>query len=146
MIFTRFTGVLRKRGIAVFTVPAVYTSLIGFFKYAETYGLNTYQTVFVIARRALGFKGKVPKGLLQKLLRLPLAEGWTHWKLWGKLYGMFKATRKKIFYRSFNIKGYPLPSGWEPFSLNRVKIFPLSPPFFPAGIGPGSRQHHAVGY
>ncbi|MBT9283086.1 MAG: hypothetical protein KM312_10690 [Hydrogenibacillus schlegelii] len=111
LLFTRLIVALRKRGIAVFTVPAAYTSLIGFFKYAETYGLNAHQAAaFVIARRALGFKEKVPKALIQKLLGRPPGEGWTHWKLWGKLYGMFKATRKKIA-RSFNIKGFT-PSVW----------------------------------
>ncbi|OAR05454.1 hypothetical protein SA87_11215 [Hydrogenibacillus schlegelii] len=111
LLFTRLIVALRKHGIAVFTVPAAYTSLIGFFKYAETYGLNAHQAAaLVIARRALGFKEKVPKGLLQKLLGRSPGEGWTHGKLWGKLYGMFKATRKKIA-RSFNIKGFT-PSVW----------------------------------
>ncbi|MEX1406967.1 hypothetical protein, partial [Hydrogenibacillus schlegelii] len=55
LLFTRLIVALRKRGIAVFTVPAAYTSLIGFFKYAETYGLNAHQAAaLVIARRALG--------------------------------------------------------------------------------------------
>jgi len=111
LLFTRLTVALRKRGIAVFTVPTAYTSLIGFFKYAETYGLNAHQAAaLVIARRALGFKEKVPKGLLQMLLGRSPVEGWTHGKLWRKLFGMFKATRKKIA-RSFNIKGFT-PSVW----------------------------------
>ncbi|CAM3622933.1 hypothetical protein AB1399_00595 [Hydrogenibacillus schlegelii] len=120
LLFTRLTVALRKRGIAVFPVPAPYTSLIGFFKYAETYGLNAHQAAaFVIVRRALGFKEKVPKGLLQKLLGRPPAEGWTHGKLWGKLYGCLRRPERKL----------PVPStsrvSWKPFSPNRVKIFPL---------------------
>ncbi|MEX1406185.1 IS200/IS605 family accessory protein TnpB-related protein, partial [Hydrogenibacillus schlegelii] len=67
VLFTRLIVDLRKHGIALINVPAAYTSLIGFFKYAETYGLNAHQAAaLVIARRALGFKEKVPKGLLQK--------------------------------------------------------------------------------
>ncbi|ACX52033.1 transposase, IS605 OrfB family [Ammonifex degensii KC4] len=104
LLFNRIVVALRKRGIAVFTVPAHFTSLIGFFKYSETYGLNTHQAAaLVVARRALGFKEKVPKALVQKLLGRSPMEGWTKSMLWGRLSGMFKATRKKVS-RYFNAK------------------------------------------
>ncbi|ACX52261.1 transposase, IS605 OrfB family [Ammonifex degensii KC4] len=110
LLFNRIVVALRKRGIAVFTVPAHFTSLIGFFKYSETYGLNTHQAAaLVIARRALGFKEKVPKTLL-RLLGRPPGEGWAHGRLWGRLFGMFKAARKKVS-RYFSVKAFT-PSAW----------------------------------
>ncbi|MGB9867622.1 MAG: hypothetical protein ACPLPR_06960 [Bacillota bacterium] len=92
-------------------MPAQFTSLIGFFKYAETYGLSAHQAAaLVIARRALGFEEKVPKGLLKKLLGHSPMEGWEHRKLWGRLFGLFKAAwRKFSFY--CNLKGFT-PSRW----------------------------------
>nr|WP_240610827.1 transposase [Ammonifex thiophilus] len=111
LLFNRIVVALRKRGIAMFTVPAHFTSLTGFFKYSETYGLNAHQAAaLVIARRALGFKEKVPKPLIQKLLGRPPVEGWTHRKLWGRLFGVFKAARKKVF-RYFNTGAFT-PSAW----------------------------------
>lgn len=93
LLFNRIVVALRKRGIAVFTVLAQFTSLIGYFKYAETYGLSAHQAAaFVIARRALGFRERVPRELLEALSPV---EGWQHSRLWGKLFGMFKAARKR---------------------------------------------------
>ncbi|ACX52994.1 transposase, IS605 OrfB family [Ammonifex degensii KC4] len=111
LLFNRIVVALRKRGIAVFIVPAHFTSLIGFFKYSETYGLNTHQAAaLVVARRALGFKEKVPKALVQKLLGRSPMEGWTHWKLWGRLFGVLRAARKKVS-RYFNTRAFT-PSAW----------------------------------
>nr|WP_245527936.1 transposase [Ammonifex degensii] len=111
LLFNRIVVALRKRGIAVFTVPAHFTSLIGFFKYSETYGLNTHQAAaLVIARRALGFKERVPKALVQELLGRSPMEGWAHGRLWGRLFGMFKAARKKVS-RYFSVKAFT-PSAW----------------------------------
>lgn len=92
LLFNRIVVALRKRGIAVFTVPAKFTSLVGYFKYSETYGLNAHQAVaLVVARRALGFAEKA-KELLETLSP---KEGWQHFRLWGKLFGVFKVGRKQ---------------------------------------------------
>ncbi|WP_131821514.1 hypothetical protein [Desulfofundulus thermosubterraneus] len=86
---------LRKRCIAVFTVSARFTSFIGFFKYAETYGLNSHQAAaFVVARRALGFAEKLPREFLELLSP---KEGRQRSKAsWGKLFGKFKAAKAKL--------------------------------------------------
>ncbi|MGO0122519.1 transposase [Desulfothermobacter acidiphilus] len=111
LLFNRLVCALRKRGMAVFTVPAHFTSLIGFFKYAETYGLSAHQAAaLVIARRALGFGEKVPEALIQKLPGRSPVEGRTHRKLWGKLSGTFRAARKKVS-RYFNTGAFT-PSAW----------------------------------
>jgi len=93
LLFNRIVVALRKRGIAVFTVPAKFTSLIGYFKYSRVYGLSAHQAAaLVIARRALGFTERVPKEILKMLSP---GEGWQHFKLWGRLFGLFKAARKR---------------------------------------------------
>ncbi|MDN5347408.1 MAG: hypothetical protein PWP65_972 [Clostridia bacterium] len=94
LLFNRIVVALRKRGIAVFTVPAKFTSLIGYFKYSRDYGLSAHQAAaFVTARRALGFTEKVPKEILRMLSP---REGWQHFKLWGRLFGLFKAAKKRV--------------------------------------------------
>lgn len=56
----------------MFAVPAQFTSLISYFKYAETYGLSAHQAAaLVIARRAQGFAEKVPKELVSSKI-LPM--------------------------------------------------------------------------
>lgn len=93
LLFNRIVVALRKRGIAVFTVPAKFTSLIGYFKYSRDYGLSAHQAAaLVIARRALGFTEKVPKEILKMLSP---KEGWQHFRLWGRLFGLFKAARRQ---------------------------------------------------
>ncbi|GAH10430.1 unnamed protein product, partial [marine sediment metagenome] len=43
-----------------------FTSFIGEYKYAATYGISVHQAAaFVIARRAMGFSEKIPKILLR---------------------------------------------------------------------------------
>lgn len=100
---------LRKEGIAVFTVDPKFTSLIGFAKYKDTYGLAVHQAAaLVIARRALGYKEKLPKEI--KRLLAP-KEGQPHLSLWGKLFGVVKAVRKRArkngeFKRNWLIENY----------------------------------------
>jgi hypothetical protein len=113
LLFNRIVVALRKRGIAVFTVPARFTSLIGFFKYAETYGLSAHQAAaLVIARRALGFKERMPEELLK---RLAPREGRKPFGLWGRLFGLFRAARKRAS-RYWNIRGFT-PRAWLDFML-----------------------------
>ncbi|WP_066353927.1 hypothetical protein, partial [Fervidicola ferrireducens] len=112
LLFNRIVVALRKRGIAVFTVSARFTSLIGYFKYSRDYGLSAHQgAAFVIARRALGFTEKVPKEILN---RLSPKEGWQHFKLWGKLSGLFRAARKRAVRNGHMILGWN-PEEWLSF-------------------------------
>jgi IS605 OrfB family transposase len=65
----------KKCGVALKTVSPAYTSIIGKYKYATSYGLNFHQAAaLVIARRGLGFRERIPKriqrlieGLISKL-------------------------------------------------------------------------------
>jgi len=96
----------------VFTVPASFTSLIGYFKYADTYGLSAHQAAaLVIARRAMGFAEKVPQEILKVLSP---EEGWPHHRLWGKLYGLFKASRRQAIKEDRRFRAWG-PKDWLSF-------------------------------
>ena len=91
-MFINLVTRLRKENIAVFTVNPKFTSLIGFVKYQQTYGLAVHQAAaLVIARRSLGYKEKLPKELLKALAP---KEGQPRFGLWGKLFGIVKHTRR----------------------------------------------------
>jgi IS605 OrfB family transposase len=91
-MFTNLVVRLRKEGIAVFTVDPRFTSLIGFVKYMETYGLAVHQAAaMVIARRALGYSERIPKSIHKMVVA---KEADSHLKGWGKLFGMVKHTRR----------------------------------------------------
>jgi IS605 OrfB family transposase len=50
-----------KKGVAIRKVHPAYTSLIGKYKYSRSYNLSTHVLAsYVIARRGLGFKEKIP--------------------------------------------------------------------------------------
>jgi hypothetical protein len=58
----------KKCGVALKKVNPAYTSVIGKYKYATSLGLNFHQAAaFVIARRGLGFRERIPKKI-QRLI------------------------------------------------------------------------------
>ena len=71
-----------KYGIAVKKVNPAFTSQIGKTKYMKRYGLSVHESAaFVIARRGMGFKEKVPHSL-KKLIpdnRIN-RHHWSHWR------------------------------------------------------------------
>jgi len=57
-----------RNGFQIKQVNPAYTSIIGRFKYTEKYGLSVHEAAaFVIGRRGLGYKEKLPKALIKKL-------------------------------------------------------------------------------
>ncbi|ASN06577.1 RNA-guided endonuclease TnpB family protein [Virgibacillus necropolis] len=71
-----------KEDIAVFEVNPAYTSQIGKMKYMKRLGISIHEAAsFVIARRAMGFKEKLPP-VLGTLLpeKIVGAHHWVHWK------------------------------------------------------------------
>jgi hypothetical protein len=117
LLFNRIVVALRKRGIAVFTVSARFTSLIGYFKYSEAYGLSVHQAAaFVLARRALGFAERLPRELLK---RLSPKEGWKPFRLWGKLFGLYKAARKRAVREDRIFRGWS-PRDWLSFMFGEA--------------------------
>jgi IS605 OrfB family transposase len=60
-----------KFGFQIKKVNPAYTSVIGRFKYSKRYGLSVHEAAsFVIGRRGLDFKEKIPKELLNQLRNL----------------------------------------------------------------------------
>ena len=58
-----------REGIAINKVKPQFTSRIGLYKYSNQYGMTVHTSAaMVIARRAYGFKEKVPKLLKDKLI------------------------------------------------------------------------------
>ena len=76
-----------KMGVAVFDVNPAYTSQIGKMKYMKRFGISIHEAAsFVIARRAMGFKEKLPP-VLGALLpeKIIGAHHWVQWKYVSKM-------------------------------------------------------------
>ncbi|GEL75993.1 hypothetical protein TMU01_02280 [Tenuibacillus multivorans] len=57
-----------RYGFLIKKINPAYTSVIGRFKYSKKYGISVHEAAsFVIARRGLGFKEKMPKALIHEL-------------------------------------------------------------------------------
>ena len=88
-----------KMGIAVFEANPAYTSQIGKMKYMKRYGISIHEAAsFVIARRALGFKEKLPP-VLGALLPEKMV-GSHHWAQWAYVSKLLKDIRTCAFYQS----------------------------------------------
>ncbi|MEA3254951.1 MAG: IS200/IS605 family accessory protein TnpB-related protein [Candidatus Altiarchaeota archaeon] len=84
-----------KEEIAVKEANPRYSSFIGEYKYALTYGLSTHQAAaLVLARRAMGYLEKIPKIMLMFINFVkrdnPLSKTMEVFKKWGLLYGVMK--------------------------------------------------------
>lgn len=88
-----------KRGVAVFEVNPAYTSQIGKMKYMKRFGISIHESAsFVIARRALGYKEKLPP-VLAALLPEKIV-GRHHWAQWAYVTKLLKGIRTHAYYRS----------------------------------------------
>jgi IS605 OrfB family transposase len=88
-----------KMGIAVFEVNPAYTSQGGKMKYMKRFGISIHEAAsFVIARRAMGFKEKLPP-VLGALLPEKII-GAHHWVQWGYVSKILKGIRTCAFYQS----------------------------------------------
>jgi len=91
-----------KEKIAVKEVNPKFSSFIGEYKYASTYGLSVHQAAaFVIARRAMDYMERIPKIPLMFINFVkrenPLVKPMEGLKKWGLLYGVMKrAANSKI--------------------------------------------------
>lgn len=73
-------------------VNEAYTSIIGRFKYAEMYGLSVHQAAaLVIARRAMGFKERVPEALARAA---GIEAGRPHRKAWKEAWAFLEWIRR----------------------------------------------------
>ena len=78
-----------RRGIEVFEVNPMCTSIVGKFKYMKKYKTSIHQSAsYTIARRALGYKEKIPKKI--KKLPIDLTKSNTYNKKWIKINNLTK--------------------------------------------------------
>ena len=117
-----------KMGIAVFEVNPAYTSQIGKMKYMKRFGISIHEAAsFVIARRAMGFKEKLPP-VLSSLLPEKIV-GTHHWVQWKYVTKMLKEIRTHSFYLSelFDIDKFRLTGElFLPGSLSDLEVKSLS--------------------
>lgn len=86
-IITTIISICIKDEVSLAYVPAYYSSLIGRMKYQKSYGLSIHQSAaLVLARRAMGYKEKIPKQLMLVLFAAEAKKGhqisdlFKHWK------------------------------------------------------------------
>lgn len=88
-----------KNSIAVTFVNPAYTSQIGKMKYMGKYGISVHESAgLVIARRAMGFRERIPKGLKdsvpeEKKLR-------HHWAHWASVFAITKQVKPHTMYEA----------------------------------------------
>jgi IS605 OrfB family transposase len=88
-----------KVGIEVFEINPAYTSQIGKMKYMKRFGTSIHEAAsFVIARRALGYKEKLPPVLCALLPEKMV--GSHHWAQWAYVSKILKDIRTCTFYQS----------------------------------------------
>jgi len=88
-----------KMSVAVFDVNPAYTSQIGKIKYMKRLGISIHEAAsFVIARRAMGFKEKLPP-VLRALLPEKMI-GAHHWAQWRYVSKYLKGIHTHTFYLS----------------------------------------------
>ena len=118
----------KKMGIAVFEVNPAYTSQIGKIKYMKRFGISIHEAAsFVVARRAMGFKEKLPP-VLSSLLPEKIV-GTHHWVQWKYVTKMLKEISTHSFYLSelFDIDKFRLTGElFLPGSLSDLEVKSLS--------------------
>lgn len=87
-----------KEHIELRVIDPKFTSLIGKYKYTDTYGLSDHEAAaFVIARRGLGFTESVPKLLVQYVQEIEPEKTPLEGKdFWGFLYGLVKRDSNRV--------------------------------------------------
>lgn len=108
-----------KMGVAVFEVSPAFTSQIGKIKYMKRLGISIHQAAsFVIARRAMGFKEKLPP-VLHSLLPEKII-GLHHWAQWKWISSRLSDVYPHSFYQielSIPSKHYSLSNLFRPGAL-----------------------------
>ncbi len=108
----------KREGVEVLDVKPQYTSVIGKYKYMHMFGLTVHQSAaLVIGRRALGYKDKVPRILIDNLEDKSKQKFTTKINEWSKW---------QIIKNNYKKKGGENPGFWQE---NRKEILGLGIPF-----------------
>jgi IS605 OrfB family transposase len=90
-----------KEGVTLTQVPAYYSSLIGRVKYQKAIGLSIHQSAaLVLARRAMGFKEKIPNRMMSVLFAKEAKKGHSLsdlFKHWKKVQAWFSSLRERAY-------------------------------------------------
>ncbi|UJL48179.1 IS200/IS605 family accessory protein TnpB-related protein [Virgibacillus sp. NKC19-16] len=87
-----------KMGVEVYEVNPAYTSQIGKMKYMKRLGISIHEAAsYVIARRTMGFKEKLPP-VLHSLVP-EKKQGLHHWAQWAYISNSLSIIRKNTFYQ-----------------------------------------------
>lgn len=90
-----------KEVVTLAQVPAYYSSLIGRVKYQKAYGLSIHQSAaLVLARRAMGFKEKIPNQMMSVLFAMEAKKGHSLsnlFKHWKKVQAWFSSLRELAY-------------------------------------------------
>ncbi|NHC41560.1 hypothetical protein G6549_16505 [Bacillus sp. MM2020_1] len=107
-IITTLISKCVKEEISLAQVPAYYSSLIGRVKYQKTYGLSIHQSAaLVLARRAMGYKEKIPHQMMSVLFAKEAKKGhqvsdlFKHWK---KVQAWLSALKEMAFQNHKHVK------------------------------------------
>jgi IS605 OrfB family transposase len=102
----------KKKGVGIIPVNPAYTSVIGKMKYMRELGISIHEAAaYVIGRRGMGYKEKVP-AIYKKLI--PKAKLYKHhWSHWRYLHSQLSKIKIHDFYKVslndrifLNIKGF----------------------------------------
>jgi IS605 OrfB family transposase len=99
-----------RYGVELIKVKPQFTSIIGRYKYQAKFGVNVHQSAaYAIARRAMGFKEKVPTKLLKLLTgkqkkELNLKNEWSKWNMIHTRILNISKKRKKKFYHWLELR------------------------------------------
>ena len=90
-----------RNDIYIYLINPAYTSLIAKLKYMRPLGLSIHIcAAYVIGRRGMGFKEKVPKYLRNLLTETERNKH--HWSQFATLAAKTKSLRKHDFYKQLN--------------------------------------------
>ncbi|GGM23654.1 hypothetical protein GCM10011351_06800 [Paraliobacillus quinghaiensis] len=110
-IVTAIKSRAEKSGIEVYEVNPAYTSQIGKMKYMKRFGISIHESAsYTIARRAMGFKEKLPPALHS--LVPEQKQGLHHWAQWGSVSSCLSFARVHVFYK-IEFSGQNKLSSWS---------------------------------
>lgn len=115
-----------RHGVELIKVKPMYTSKIGLYKYCHQFGMDIHNGAgMVIARRAYGYKEKVPKYLVKRCVRESDLDKFYKKSEYAR-YGQIDAVIKKVVEKNVNIdnKIKNKPNGYIQYRkqfLNLVK-------------------------
>ena len=113
----------KKCGVAIKQVHPAYTSIIGKYKYATSYGLSFHQAAaLVIARRGLGFRERIPKKIQRLIESLITSLS----SLLPAMEAKGKRQVKRLLHKLRNFRNLHSWSFWYSFnkSLRKVGVKP----------------------